>query len=87
MELKEDFQKFLEGNVALSAISSSQIKLKPKVANITGLQLADLFGYPSMRGILQENGRNLGNPLSRATSRFIKAIQPLYTYQGKVLIP
>ncbi len=85
-ELKEDFQKFLEGNNRLSAITSGQIKLKTKGANITGLQLADLLGYPSVRGILQESGRELGNPFSAATSRFVKAIQPLYALHGKVLI-
>ena len=83
MQLKGDFQGFMEGNPNLSAVSSHQIKVKSKSANITGLQFADLLGYPSVRGILQENGRDLGNPPSNATLRFIEAIQPKYVQNGK----
>lgn len=36
-------------------LTSSQLKLKPKSANIAGLQLADLIAHPSRREILLEN--------------------------------
>ncbi|MBR5345800.1 MAG: DUF3800 domain-containing protein [Clostridia bacterium] len=36
--------------------SSSQIKLKPKVSNIAGLQFADLLSHPARRYILSQNG-------------------------------
>lgn len=36
--------------------SSSQIKLKPKKKNISGLQFADLLSHPARRYILSQNG-------------------------------
>jgi hypothetical protein len=33
-----------------SALTSSELKLKPKSANISGLQLADLLGHPVKHG-------------------------------------
>ncbi|MEN6640841.1 MAG: DUF3800 domain-containing protein [Armatimonadia bacterium] len=35
------------------ALSSKQLKVKPKANNIAGLQLADLIAYPSRKGLLQ----------------------------------
>ena len=87
MQLKGDFQRFMGERSDLSATSSRQIKIKPKRANITGLQLADLFGYPSVRGILRENARSLGKPPGNATLRFIEAIQSKYVQNGKALLP
>jgi len=37
----------------LSRLTSKEIKLKPKIANISGLQLADLIAYPSYRYIVE----------------------------------
>jgi hypothetical protein len=39
------------------ALSSTQLKLKPKSANIAGLQLADLLGNPVRQAILRERAR------------------------------
>jgi len=36
-------------------VTSEELKIKPKSANITGLQLADLVAHPSRREILIEN--------------------------------
>ncbi len=36
-------------------LTSCQLKIKPKKANIAGLQLADLIAHPSRREILIEN--------------------------------
>lgn len=81
-ELKDDFHRYMIGNgnpegtqEARQHISSHQIKLNHKIRNITGLQLADLLAYPSMRGVLQKNERILNNPPSQATRRFFEAIQ------------
>jgi hypothetical protein len=38
-------------------LTSKEIKLKPKNANIAGTQLADLLAYPLKQEILVENGR------------------------------
>jgi hypothetical protein len=39
-----------------SALTSRALKLKPKSANISGLQLADLLGHPLKQWILRQNG-------------------------------
>ena len=38
-----------------SALTTRELKLKPKSANISGLQLADLLGHPLKQWILREN--------------------------------
>jgi len=38
------------------ALTSHELKLKPKSANIAGLQLADLLGHPVRSAILKEKG-------------------------------
>jgi hypothetical protein len=47
-------------------LSSKEIKIKPKIANIPGLQLADLLAYPAKMRMLEEAGRN------RPTTGFTK---------------
>ncbi len=37
-------------------LTSCQLKVKPKSANIAGLQLADLLAHPSRREVLRESG-------------------------------
>ncbi len=39
------------------SLTSSQIKIKPKVKNIAGLQIPDMVGYPIKQKILFENNR------------------------------
>jgi hypothetical protein len=63
MQLKEAFVQIYEkGTHNLEATSlqehltSRQIKIKPKVANIAGLQLADLLAFPCNRHILKHYG-------------------------------
>ena len=37
-------------------LTSREIKIRPKTANVTGLQLADLIAHPSRSEILAEQG-------------------------------
>ena len=60
MRLKQSFTELYEnGSDYLSAehmqerLTSRQIKVKPKTANISGLQLADLIAHPSRRDVLR----------------------------------
>ena len=92
-ELKDDFRRYLTGNgnpqgtqEARLRITSNQIKLNLKSRNITGLQLADLLAYPSMRGVLQENEHTLGNPPSDTTHRFFEVIRSK-SQVTRVLLP
>lgn len=43
-------------DVFQSALTSGELKLKPKSANIAGLQLADLLGHPVKQWILNHFG-------------------------------
>jgi hypothetical protein len=61
--LKDSFHKlwgngtdYIETSIFQKVLTSKQLKIKPKTANITGLQLADLIAHPSRFEILKENG-------------------------------
>ena len=54
MRLKKSFRKILdEGTSYIKSellneqLSSKELKIKPKIANVSGLQIADLIAYPS----------------------------------------
>ena len=92
-EVKDDFHKYMTGTgspqgtqEARRPITSGRIKLNLKIQNITGLQLADLLAYPSVRGVLEANFRILNNPPTRATRRFVEVIQGR-SQQSMVLVP
>jgi hypothetical protein len=61
-------------------LSSKEIKIKPKIANIPGLQLADLLAYPAKMRMLEEHGRN--KPATGFTKEmadlFRKEVQPSF---------
>jgi hypothetical protein len=57
-------------------LSSKEVKLKPKGANIAGLQIADLLAYPAKRRILEELGR--GSPTSGFTKEVADLIEKKY---------
>ena len=92
-ELKRVYRHFLErGTRYRSAqelqnyLTSMEIKLKPKSANIAGLQIADLIAYPSKIEIMQANGHQPMNPPSLATRRIIERIQSKYNQWGRKFI-
>jgi hypothetical protein len=47
--------EYIAGALFQEVISSRQLKVKPKLNNIAGLQLADLIAHPSRNEILREN--------------------------------
>ena len=68
------------------ALTSSQIKLKPKSANIAGLQLSDLLAYPSKQEILIEEQR-IDDPGDNFGKQICQCIQGKYNrqvYQGRI---
>ena len=65
---REQFQRTL---------TSKNLKIKPKAANISGLQLADLIANPSRCEILDENGL-LGRALGTFTQAIIEALKTKY---------
>ena len=61
--LKDSYTRVFEHGVWMtpahtfqSALTSRQLKLKPKRANIAGLQLADLLGHPVKQWVLRDAG-------------------------------
>jgi hypothetical protein len=64
MQLKEAYRRTYESGTTQrgseffqKSLTSKEIKIKPKSANIAGLQLADLLAYPCKNEILFENDR------------------------------
>lgn len=93
-DLKSGFREVMDsGTDGLSAtelqkvVTSRELKMRHKEANITGLQLADLIVNPATRDILRENGQSLYNQPSQATRRIIEAIRPMHGQDGRVLLP
>lgn len=63
LQLKQAYQRVYESGTLMfghehhqRALTSREIKLQPKRANIAGLQLADLLAYPVKQALLVERG-------------------------------
>ncbi|HQO21301.1 MAG TPA: DUF3800 domain-containing protein [Acidobacteriota bacterium] len=66
------------------SLTSSQLKVKMKTANISGLQLADLLAFPCRAQILAEQGY-LGKEYERFTKRILPIIEEKYDKrEGKI---
>ena len=55
-EIYENGTLFRDGKFFQDVLTSKEIKLKPKIANIAGTQIADLLAHPSKQEILFEQG-------------------------------
>jgi len=68
------------------ALTSSEIKLKPKCKNIAGLQLCDLLAHPSKQEVLTDEHRidDLGNKFGKQICQHIKAKYNQQIYQGRI---
>lgn len=62
-------------------LTSGKLKIKPKAANISGLQLADLIANPSRCEILDEEGL-LDRTLGPFAQEIIEVLQPKYDQDG-----
>lgn len=70
----------------LRSLTSKEIKLKPKTANIAGLQVADLLAYPSKYDVLSESGI-LNFPRGQFRDRLRQAMRRHYNrqvYSGRI---
>lgn len=67
-------------------LTSKHLKLKPKAANISGLQLADLLAHPSKQEILHDNGRlqPSGDIFGLQISKAAAGKYNRHLYQGRV---
>jgi hypothetical protein len=68
------------------ALTSLEIKIKPKSANIAGLQLADLLAHPSKQEILIEQKRisDAGDNFGKQICQYIKAKYNRQVYEGRI---
>lgn len=91
MRLKKSFQKLIEnGTQYLKAeelkavLTSKQLKVKPKTANVAGLQLADLIAHP-VRRCFFKNILDLHDGKMIFSDKIINVIEPkLMKYNGKI---
>ncbi len=68
------------------SLTSKEMKLKPKKANVAGLQLADLLAYPCKQGLLMEHGR-IGTPKGIFGDEIRRCVEAKYNHRygdGKV---
>jgi hypothetical protein len=68
------------------ALTSKQLKVKNKSANIAGLQLADLLGHPVRQAILREEGC-LAEPSAPFAARLVPIVETKFNrhlYSGKI---
>ncbi len=86
--LKESFHHlweqgtdFVDPEQFQKSFTSRQLKVKPKSANVSGLQLADIIAHPSRAEILDEEGF-LGRTLAPFAKRIIEVLQRKYDRQG-----
>lgn len=82
--LKDSFHRLWEKGTGYvtpdqfqNTLTSRELKIKPKSANIAGLQLADLLAHPSRCEILQEQGQ-LSRPLASFAKEIIAILESKY---------
>jgi hypothetical protein len=75
-----------DSNYFQSALSSRQLKLKPKVKNIAGLQLADLLGHPVKQWVLKQNGFLMEElaPFAQLLMKVIEEKFNRHLYYGRI---
>ena len=86
--LKEEFRdlwsngtQFVHPSQFQRSLTSRELKVKPKSANITGLQLADLIAHPSRSEILYERGL-LGRGLGTFACQIVEILGDKYDRNG-----
>lgn len=91
--LKESYSRVFERGVWMTrsevfqaALTSSELKLKPKGANISGLQLADLLGHPVKQWALKRFG-HVSEALAPFAQRLMDVVEGKFNrhlYDGRV---
>lgn len=62
-------------------LSSCEIKIKPKITNIAGLQIADILAYPLKEKIFYERGVRKNNFIGTFNERIFNAVKDKYNKQ------
>jgi len=88
MRLKKSFNNlwdkgtdYIKPELFQNVLTSKQLKVKPKSANISGLQLADLIAHPSRLEILKEN-KLIDKEFPEFGKKIIQILQNKYDNNG-----
>jgi hypothetical protein len=84
--LYEEGTYYREANFFQRALTSCEIKLKPKWKNIAGLQIADILAHPSKQEILVEHKKRVVSA-DNFGAEICKCVATKYNhqvYQGRV---
>lgn len=91
LRLKDSFHRLWEkGTEYVTALqfqesfTSKELKVKPKSANVSGLQLADLIAHPSRSEILDEQGL-LGRSLGSFSIKIKRILELKYYRRGETV--
>jgi len=91
LRLKDSFHRlwekgteYVEPSQFQESLTSSQLKVKPKSANVSGLQLADLIAHPSRSEILDEHGQ-LGRSLATFSKKVKDILNNKYDRRGEFI--
>jgi len=93
LQLKEAYRsvyssgtQFRDPEFFQMALSSKEIKLKPKLANIAGTQIADLLAHSCKTEILIDNNlvEKWGNVFSRTICKIVKSKYNQHVFNGKI---
>ena len=89
LRLKDSFHRLWEKGTEYvepwqfqESFTSGQLKVKPKSANVSGLQLADLIAHPSRSEILDEQGQ-LGRSLATFSKKVRDILNNKYDRRGE----
>jgi hypothetical protein len=76
--------EYIKSNDFHKVLTSKNLKIKPKYANISGLQLADLIAHPSRLEILIENGL-INKKLPVFGKKIIEILQNKYDRKNNIV--
>jgi hypothetical protein len=79
--LCEEGTQYVDPTQFQSSLTSRELKVKPKLANVAGLQLADLLAHPSRCEILDGHDL-LSRPLAPFAKQIIETLQDKYDREG-----
>lgn len=83
--LYEEGTEYVSAEALRSALTSKELKVKPKSNNIAGLQIADLIAHPSYRSMKTERERKrLPNDFGTKVAEILAKSKYLRSPGGKV---
>lgn len=78
--------RFISGKEFQTVLTSKELKLRKKEANIVGLQIADLIAAPSRKDIVLRHSRPLANHPTRCTREVSNRIRGKFNAYGRVFL-